>query len=354
MLDFPGHRHLSLLYPLFVSYELDPDTTPGLWSAAAKAYQRKIQTYTGTESHYRMQSSLCAARLGRGNDIWHFLTLMAANDVFHTSLVPSHYDHLNTFNVDASGGLPSVVNNSLVFSLPGQLDLLPALPGAIPSGSISGILARGQITVETLAWDLPSGTVSAQLSSGTSQRIALGLPPGIRNAEVTVNHRSQQIVDLGAGKQGCRVDLPRGGSDVTIRFIGTTPTRLLSQGHAVTASSYDTQNGYTPANAVDGDPTTRWASDSADDQWLMVDLGAVYHITDVQLSWETAAGKDYAIAVSSDGQSWTTIATVTGNTATGWLDYPNLTGSGRYVRLDCTTRATSNGFSLWEFEVFGE
>jgi alpha-L-fucosidase 2 len=354
MLDFPDHRHLSFLYPLFVSYELDPDRTPDTWAAASKAYVRKIHTYTGTESHYRMQSSLCAARLGRGNDIWSFLSLMAANQVFHTSLVPSHYDYLNVFNVDASGGIPSVVNNGLIFSLPGQLDLLPALPGAWPAGSISGILARGQITVEKLSWNLPQGSVTAQLNSAHGQQVAIGLPPGLTEMQVKVNGRTQPVVHLTPSKLGCDTDLRQGANTIDLTFASTIPVRLLSQGCPATASTVNTQDGnMVAANAVDGDLTTRWGSDYADDQWLMVDLGAVHQITEVWLNWEAAAGKDYNIAVSEDGQSWTIITNVTGNSSSGWLDYPGLTASGRYVRVNCLTRLTSYGFSLWEFQVFG-
>ena len=340
--QYPNHRHLSSLYPLFVSYELGPDSTPALWQAAATAYQKKIATYQGTESHYRMQASLCAARLGRGNDLWNFLDLMAANEVFHTSLVPSHYDHLNVFNVDASGGIPSVINNSLIFSLPGRLDLLSALPDALAAGSISGILARGQITVGELTWDMPAGTVTARLTSAVTQQVTISLPPGVSNARVAVNGQTQQILGLGVGRQGCQVTLRRGGTVITASFSPVIPPKLLSQGCMVTASSTRTQDGnVVPANVVDGDLTTRWTSDYADNQWIMIDLGAAHQITDVKLDWETAAGKDYDIAVSADGQTWTTVASITGNTQIGWLDYPGLAAQGRYVRLDCITRLTS-------------
>ncbi len=56
MVEFPAHRHLSLLYPLFVSYEFDPVHTPELWDAAAFAYERKIQSVRESESHFRMQA----------------------------------------------------------------------------------------------------------------------------------------------------------------------------------------------------------------------------------------------------------------------------------------------------------
>ena len=106
-----------------------------------------------------------------------------------------------------------------------------------------------------------------------------------------------------------------------------------------------------PSNAVDGDESTRWSSDYADDQWIMVDLGVVRNIGEVKLDWETAAGKDYDISVSADGHAWRVVRSVTGNTATGWLDYRGLKARGRYVRIDCKTRLTQYGFSLKELQL---
>lgn len=129
---------------------------------------------------------------------------------------------------------------------------------------------------------------------------------------------------------------------------------LLSYGAAATASSTRTTDGDVgPEKTVDSDSTTRWTSDYADGQWLQLDLGAVHDLTEVKLNWENATAKDFTIDVSADGHTWTTVAGVTGNSAAGWMDFPGLTISGRYVRLDLTTRATSYGFSLWDVEVYG-
>jgi alpha-L-fucosidase 2 len=359
MLEFPPHRHLSSLYPLFVSHELSPETTPDVWTAAEKQYEKKIRSVTESESHYRMQASLCAARLGRGEDIWNFLTLMAANNVFHTSLVPSHYDDLNVFNVDASGGIPAVLHSALVFSAPGRLDLLPALPGALSTGSIAGILARGRVTVTTLAWNYPAGTAGARLDSAIRQSVELSVPPGVQDVKLTLNGRPQSIGALGtAGRRGCRVTLPRGRSDLALTFtpIAAPPvSHLISYGAAATASSTRTTDGDVgPEKTVDSDSTTRWTSDYADDQWLQIDLGAVHAISEVKLNWEAATAKDFSVDISADGHTWTTAAAVTGNSASGWMDFPDLALSGRYVRLTLTTRATAYGFSLWDVEVYGD
>jgi glucose/arabinose dehydrogenase/type 1 glutamine amidotransferase len=136
-----------------------------------------------------------------------------------------------------------------------------------------------------------------------------------------------------------------------------TPTSgtatLLSQGRPVTVSS--TENAGTPGSAaVDGNLTgTRWASAFSDPQWISVDLGQTRSISRVVLTWEAAYGTAYQIQTSPDNANWTTIfTTTTGNGATD--DLTGLSGSGRYVRMYGTARATGWGYSLWEYQVYGQ
>jgi hypothetical protein len=60
------------------------------------------------------------------------------------------------------------------------------------------------------------------------------------------------------------------------------------------------------ALAVDGDPGTRWSSDSSDPQWIALDLGRV-RCERRCLNWETAFGKAYEILLSRDGRQWQTM-----------------------------------------------
>jgi beta-glucanase (GH16 family) len=125
---------------------------------------------------------------------------------------------------------------------------------------------------------------------------------------------------------------------------------LLSQGHPATASS--TENATFPASAgVDGNTGTRWSSAFSDPQWIRVDLGATHTISRAVLNWEAAYGRACQLQVSNDGTTWTTIWSTT--TGTGGVQDLTVSGSGRYVRLYCTQRATVYGYSLWEFQVYG-
>jgi len=66
---------------------------------------------------------------------------------------------------------------------------------------------------------------------------------------------------------------------------------------------------------------------------------------------EAAYAKAYQIQVSDDGLTWNTIYSTT--TGAGGTETLNFTGTGRYIRLYGTQRATQYGYSLWEFQVFG-
>jgi hypothetical protein len=125
---------------------------------------------------------------------------------------------------------------------------------------------------------------------------------------------------------------------------------LLSQGQPATASSLE--NASFPASAaVDGNTGTRWSSAFSDPQWIQVDLGATATVSQVVLQWEAAYATAFQIQTSPDGTNWTSIYSTT--TGTGGTQTLNVTGTGRYVRMLGTARATPYGYSLWEFQVYG-
>jgi subtilisin family serine protease len=141
------------------------------------------------------------------------------------------------------------------------------------------------------------------------------------------------------------------------QVFGTTsaPPTDLAQGK--TAASSTTEGpGYSAANAVDGDGTTRWSSgqwmQATGIGWISVDLGSSMNINEVVLDWERAYAVDFQIQVSDDATNWTTLKSVTGNSSGGWQDYSGLNGTGRYVRIYCTRMNATLNYSLYAFNVY--
>lgn len=144
----------------------------------------------------------------------------------------------------------------------------------------------------------------------------------------------------------------------------TTPTQnpggavLLSYKKPGTASSsQDDGTCYqcTPDKALDADAASRWASANpagwTDAGWIQVDLGATAHVSRVVLQWDPAYATGYQVQVSPNGTTWTTIYSTT--TGKGLKETLDVSGDGRYVRLNLTKRSSAYGYSLYGFDVYG-
>ncbi|MDQ3609593.1 MAG: discoidin domain-containing protein, partial [Actinomycetota bacterium] len=122
-------------------------------------------------------------------------------------------------------------------------------------------------------------------------------------------------------------------------------------GMPATASSVE-KAGLEAGKANDGDSSTRWSSAFADNQWWQVDLGTTRDVSAVELNWETAYARTYKIQTSTDGATFTDVASVTLDSAkVERTTFPTV--SARYVRVMGLTRATEFGFSFWDAKVFG-
>ncbi|WP_245988042.1 discoidin domain-containing protein [Cohnella lupini] len=136
---------------------------------------------------------------------------------------------------------------------------------------------------------------------------------------------------------------------VVMQLMVTNSTVNLAFKKPTTTSANPLQDGN---KAVDGVKDTRWESAFSDPQFITVDLGAENTISRVLLNWENAAGKSYTVQVSTDGTTWNTVyATTTGKPGINDITFAPV--SARYVKMNGTARTTSYGYSLYEFEVYG-
>jgi hypothetical protein len=234
------------------------------------------------------------------------------------------------------GGLRAQVNVSVVMRL------------AAPTGLVA--TPANNFTEVDLSWSASAGATGYYVYRGTTPGGESGTPlnsspiTGTTFSDTTVTPSQTWFYTVTAVNDG-------GASGPSNEANATTAPDLALLQPAFASS---VENAGTAARfAVDGDSNTRWGSQFSDPQWIYVDLGSPYNITEVKLNWQNAAGKDYQIQVSSDATNWTTLVSVTGNTTAGWHDYPGLSGYGQYVRMYGTARVTQYGYSLWDFNVYG-
>jgi hypothetical protein len=127
-----------------------------------------------------MNQGQCAARLGRSEIVHEVLSRMVTQQYVYPSFMISYWPKYKGFGMDPVGTIPDVVNNSLLFSWGGTIDLLLALPKEWPNGSVKGLRARGGYTVD-IEWK--DGKV-------TSYRIASPQP---REVKVRVNGEIRKV-----------------------------------------------------------------------------------------------------------------------------------------------------------------
>jgi len=109
-----------------------------------------------------------------------------------------------------------------------------------------------------------------------------------------------------------------------------------------------------PYNAIDGLPTSRWESSSIDGINLVITLDQEYTIYGFYVSWEAANAAKYNIEVSTDGETWEKVFEYSGTSVQEARDdyaYLNQEVNVKYIRINCITRGTNYGYSLYSFEA---
>ena len=149
----PLHRHVSHLYGLYPSQQIDLDRTPHLAAAARKSLELRGDEATGWGIGWRLN---LWARLRDGARAAAVLTRLLSPDRTYPNLFDAH----PPFQIDGNFGGAAGVLEMLVQSRRGRVLLLPALSPDWPEGFVTGIRVRGGVEVD-VAWN------SAQLLSAT-------------------------------------------------------------------------------------------------------------------------------------------------------------------------------------------
>jgi alpha-L-fucosidase 2 len=182
------HRHQSHIYPLFPGIEVTEESDPALFDACRAAVEKRLVIGLASQSGWSLaHMANIYARLGEGDRALACLEILARSCVgpnlftYHNDwrgqglTLGGGPDHHPPFQIDANFGLTAAVLEMLVFSMPGMVKLLPALPSGWPTGRATGIACRGGITTD-IEWNMPAGSLRAVLCSRTDQRVEVKLP----------------------------------------------------------------------------------------------------------------------------------------------------------------------------------
>jgi hypothetical protein len=131
----------------------------------------------------------------------------------------------------------------------------------------------------------------------------------------------------------------------------------IALGKSTTASSSQ-NSGTLPEYINDGDFSTRWSSEWQDNEYITIDLEQYSFIDHITLHWETAYASQFAILITDEQPSSSTLSSPLPSSATyyqssGDVQTIPVAKSGRYITLIGIERATAYGISLYELEAYG-
>ncbi|MEU6261555.1 RICIN domain-containing protein [Streptomyces sp. NPDC047043] len=304
------HNHCQHMYGAWPLHEINPEDRPDLVGHAATALDLRLdETFT---AHADLHRALARARLKDGAGVsTNLLKILGKNMVFG-SFMTAHNPDLEIYNADAAHALPGVLAEMLVYSRPGVLEILPALPDQLPKGSISGVLGRNRVRSHSLAWDLDARTAKLSVTSAVDQDITLisrrgmttvatsasvavsplgtharkvSLTAGLRT-DITVsllsgwfrlvNRRSGKVLDVSdaatANGAGIIQWTPTGGTNQQWRFLPEP------DGSFRIAARHSGELLDSPGGSGQGAQLDQWSDTGGDNQhWRLVDAGGGYH-----------------------------------------------------------------------------
>ncbi len=210
-----AHRHVSHLYGVWPGDDIDPDRTPKLALAAMLADRKRVPERLA--AHGRCHRALVGARLKDEYMVDTELRQLIEQGYVAATMRCSH-DPWAFPMPDAQGGIPAIMMEMLLYSRPGVIEVLPALPHTLTKGAINGMLARTFARIDTLAWDMTARTVDLKVTSFRNQDVTLIARQGIEKVSATAGVLAAGIKPNTAT---CELHLPA-GKPVELRLkLGT-------------------------------------------------------------------------------------------------------------------------------------
>ncbi len=200
------HRHVSQHHDVWPGNAITWEETPELALAVLKSNRERGME--NESAHGLMMRLFTAIRLKDEVHACSILKELFEHGFVNRTLLTSHNPNLRSAQSDAQGSLPAVLAEMAVYSKPGLIELLPAMPGMLAKGEFTGLCLFTFAKLERLNWDLNENTMSAHIMPLKDQTITLRIRQGFEELSVDgVSQFSQRNEITLSLKKGVPVDI---------------------------------------------------------------------------------------------------------------------------------------------------
>ena len=137
--------------------------------------------------------------------------------------------------------------------------------------------------------------------------------------------------------------------------IAEIKTKLSSDSNiAKNKEAFASSGVKTAKEAFDGNLGSRWIAETKNaDEYVGVNLGKLYSLTSVAISWEGAYASEYEIQVSTDGEEYNTVKAATATKADTAEFVFDEAVDAQFVKILCKKDGFGYPYSIWEVGAFG-
>lgn len=176
-----NHRHVSHHYDVWPGNAITWEDTPELAEAVLLSNRKRGQE--DDSAHGIIHRLFTAIRLKDRVDAFMNLKQLLEHGFINRSLMANHFPYLSYFP-DITGCMPAILVEMVVYSTPGIMEFLPALPGILTKGELKGICSFTFAHIDKIKWDLTQGVIAVDLYSLVNQTITVRYRYGLKTIEI--------------------------------------------------------------------------------------------------------------------------------------------------------------------------